>query len=42
MVLANQSDDEIIQVQKSLHQLVANTDPTVNNELFHHIVYKSK
>lgn len=42
MVLTNQSDDEIIQVQKSFHQFAANTDPTVNDKLFNHTFHKKK
>lgn len=42
MVLTNQNNDEIIQVQKDFHQFAANTDPTVNDEIFHHIFYKQK
>ncbi|PDX91825.1 hypothetical protein COE61_22765 [Bacillus thuringiensis] len=42
MVLADQSNDEIIEVQKNFHQFAANTDQTVNDELFHHIFHKKK
>lgn len=42
MVLQNKSNEEIIQVQKDFHQYAANNDPTVNSELFQHIIYKQK
>ncbi len=40
MILSNCSNEEIIQEQIDFHKLVANLDHTVNNEIFHHIVYK--
>ncbi|AJQ57374.1 hypothetical protein BTT_06970 [Bacillus thuringiensis serovar morrisoni str. 4AA1] len=42
MVLENKSNEEIIQVQKDFHQYAANNDPTVNSEIFQHIIYKQK
>ncbi|MEM5669929.1 hypothetical protein AAHB59_18135 [Bacillus cereus] len=40
MILSNCSNEEIIQEQIDFHKLVANLDHTVNDEIFHHIVYK--
>ncbi|MFF1992846.1 hypothetical protein ACFVWC_16520 [Bacillus mycoides] len=40
MILSNCSNEAIIQEQIDFHKLVATLDPTVNDEIFHHIVYK--
>ncbi|WP_088291089.1 hypothetical protein [Bacillus mycoides] len=40
MVLSNCNREEIIQEQIDFHKLVSNLDPTVNDEIFHHIVNK--
>ncbi|RWS44110.1 hypothetical protein EKA14_10290 [Bacillus mycoides] len=40
MVLSDCSKEEIIQEQINFHKLVSSLDPTVNDEIFHHIVNK--
>ncbi|MBJ7985831.1 hypothetical protein [Bacillus cereus] len=42
MILENKSNEEIMQVQKDFHQYASNNDPTVNDEIFHHIIYKQE